>query len=73
MESNKNKEQTELMSKRGLKTRMPIGNAIDINYWNAFNSLAEKTRINKSKLLDEAIRDLLIKYDIPFEDPDKSK
>ena len=36
-----------------------------------FDELAQKTRIPKSRLLDEAIEDLLRKYDIEVPETDK--
>lgn len=50
-------------SKRGLKNRKPLSNAIDIELSKKLDTLAKNTRINKSKLLDEAITLLLEKYD----------
>lgn len=44
---------------RGLKTRTPLSNNIDIELDRAFSELNKKTRIPKSKLLDEAIMLLL--------------
>jgi hypothetical protein len=48
---------------RGLKNRTPISNAVDTELWLMFQQLARDTRIPQSKLLDEAIKDLLRKYD----------
>jgi predicted transcriptional regulator len=45
-----------------LKTRIPISSTIDKEIWERMQKLSEKTRINKSRLLDEAIEDLLKKY-----------
>lgn len=53
---------------RGLKNRVAFSNSIDKKLSKGFDQLKENTRIDKSKLLDEAIYDLLIKYKI---DPDK--
>jgi Ribbon-helix-helix domain len=50
------------MDKRGLKTRKPISNAVDIELLDGFKELSAKTRIPQSKLLDEAIAALLYKY-----------
>lgn len=47
---------------RRVKTRTPISSSIDSNTWEELRKLSEKTRINISKLLDEAIQDLLEKY-----------
>ena len=52
----------ENIAKRGLKNRKPLSNAIKIELYEALDELHEKTRIPKSKLLDEAIEDLLKKY-----------
>lgn len=48
---------------RGLKTRTPLSNAVRTELLQWLNKLSEETRINKSKLLDEALEDLLKKYD----------
>ena len=50
------------MNKRGLKNRTTISNAINSTLNEKFCELSLKTRIPKSKLLDEAIEDLLRKY-----------
>ncbi|MDQ0197943.1 ribbon-helix-helix domain-containing protein [Neobacillus ginsengisoli] len=47
---------------RGLKTRRTISNAIDIELYEQLEKLSIDTRIPKSKLLDEAIRDLINKH-----------
>lgn len=47
---------------RGLKNRRAFSNAIDRELFEAFEQLHKKTRIPKSKLLDEAIQMLLDKY-----------
>lgn len=52
----------EYMKKRGLKNRKPLSNAIRIDLYNGLDELHRKTRIPKSKLLDEAVEDLLKKY-----------
>lgn len=50
------------MNNRGLKNRGTFSNAIDLKLLEKFNELSSETRIPKSKLLDEAIGDLLKKY-----------
>jgi predicted DNA-binding protein len=47
---------------RGLKNRKTISNAIEIELYEQLEKLSIETRIPKSKLLDEAIRDLLKKH-----------
>jgi predicted DNA-binding protein len=47
---------------RGLKHRKTISNAIEIELYEQLEKLSIETRIPKSKLLDEAIRDLLKKH-----------
>lgn len=44
-----------------LKTRTPLGNAIDTNLSKRLDALSKETKIPKSKLLDEAIELLLEK------------
>ncbi len=53
------------MNNRGLKNRKPISNAVDIKIYEAFEKLSKDTKIPKSKLLDEALQDLIIKYTNP--------
>lgn len=45
-----------------LVNRVRVGNTIDIELFEQFKQLSETTRIPMSKLLDEAISDLLSKY-----------
>ena len=45
-----------------LKNRTKIGSAIDTELYNKLKELSEKTRIPISKLLDEALFDLLEKH-----------
>ena len=52
------------MDNRGLKTRTAFSNAIDSKLYEQFKKLSEQTRIPQSKLLDEAIFDLLNKYKV---------
>lgn len=46
---------------RGLKTRKPISNAVRIDLYDGLKELSDKTKVPVSKLLDEAIEDLLKK------------
>ena len=50
------------MKNRGLKTRTAFSNAINSELFTQFKNLSKQTRIPLSKLLDEAIYDLLKKY-----------
>ena len=50
------------MKDRGLKTRTSYNNSIDTNLLNGLKKLSKETSISASKLLDEAIEDLLKKY-----------
>ena len=45
-----------------LVNRTRIGNTVDNELLRQFKCLSDKTRIPMSKLLDEAIKDLLVKY-----------
>ena len=47
---------------RGLVTRKAISTSIDNELYKRFEKLAQKTRISKSKLLDESVELLLKKY-----------
>lgn len=51
-----------MQQNRGLKNRIAFSNAIDKELYNQFVELSKMTRIPRSKLLDEAIEDLLNKY-----------
>lgn len=46
-----------------LKNRVRIGSAIDKELYNQLKKLSTSTRINMSRLLDEAIDDLINKYE----------
>lgn len=45
-----------------LKNRTRLGTAIDNELYKQLKELSESTRINMSRLLDEAIDDLINKY-----------
>lgn len=53
-----------------LTTRKRAGIVVDKKLWEQFGVLSKKTRIPKSRLIDEAIEDLLKKYD--FQPEEKS-
>ena len=46
-----------------LKNRKRIGTSIDLEVWDNFEKLAEKTKVPKSKLFDEALEDIVKKYE----------
>ena len=48
-------------NKRGLKNRTPISNAVDTKLYEALRDLSRETKVPISRLLDEAIEDLLEK------------
>jgi predicted DNA-binding protein len=50
------------VNNRGLKTRKNVATTIDIELSNKLDELSKETRIPKSKLIDEAIEDLLKKF-----------
>ena len=50
-----------MTEKRGLKTRKPISNAVKIELYEQLKQLSDETKVPISKLLDEAIEDLLSK------------
>lgn len=52
-----------MSDKRGLKTRKTLSNAIKIELYQGLKELSEKTKVPMSRLLDEAIEDLLKKRD----------
>jgi len=48
-----------------LVNRIRFGSSLDRKLWEKFEQLSKETRIDKSKLLDEAIADLLKKHGKP--------
>ncbi len=44
------------------RSRKQIASTVDPELWNMFRELSIKTRIPASRLLDEALEDLLLKY-----------
>lgn len=50
-----------MSEKRGLKNRKPLSNAVRIELYEQLRILSDDTKIPMSKLLDEAIEDLLKK------------
>ena len=53
------------MNNRGLKNRTAIANAVDTNIMIKFKELSINTKIPMSKLLDEALEDIIKKYEAP--------
>lgn len=51
------------MSEVKLVNRTRFTSSLDNKLMARFNELAKETRINKSRLLDEAVEDLLKKYE----------
>lgn len=45
-----------------MKKRIRIGSSVDPDLWESLQQLSKKTRIPVSRLLDEAITDLLTKH-----------
>ena len=50
-----------MSEKRGLKNRTPLSNAIKTELYEGIRELSNKTKVPISRLLDEAIEDLLKK------------
>ncbi|HDR8408798.1 TPA: ribbon-helix-helix domain-containing protein [Bacillus nitratireducens] len=46
---------------RGLKTRKALSNAVRMDLYEQLKNLSDETKIPMSKLLDEAIEDLIVK------------
>lgn len=44
------------------RNRKQISTAVDLEIYDKFKALADETRIASTKLLDEALEDLLVKY-----------
>ncbi len=61
------------MAEPYLKYRTRFTSSLKNELVPCFNELAKKSRIPKSRLLDEAIEDLLKKYNIPVEEKSKDK
>jgi len=56
-----------MSNNRGLKNRKTISNAVRSELADSLRELSEKTKIPMSKLLDEALEDLMNKYSKPAE------
>lgn len=61
------------MAEPYLKYRTRFTSSLKNEYVPLFDQLAKKTRIPKSRLLDEAMEDLMIKYGIDITSDDKSE
>jgi hypothetical protein len=46
-----------------LKNRIQISNSVDKLIWERFQKIAKQTRIPMARLLDEAMEDLITKYE----------
>ncbi len=51
----------KLNNNRGLKTRKALSNAVRMDLYEQLKKLSDETKIPMSKLLDEAIEDLITK------------
>ena len=51
-----------MSNNRGLKNRKAFSNSIKKELYHELKSLSDETKIPMSKLLDEAIKDLVEKY-----------
>ena len=51
----------EVNNNRGLKTRKALSNAVRMDLYEQLKKLSDETKIPMSKLLDEAIEDLITK------------
>lgn len=61
------------MAEPYLKNRRRFTSSLDNPLVPLFDELAAKTRIPKSRLLDEAITDLLVKHGFSVSDQEKKK
>ena len=50
-----------MSEKRGLKNRKPLSNAVKTELYEGLKNLSDETKVPMSRLLDEAIEDLLQK------------
>ena len=46
------------------RNRRQIASTVDPELWDKFRELSSKTRIPASRLLDEAVEDLLLKFQV---------
>ncbi len=51
---------------RGLKTRKALSNAVRVELYEQLKKMSDETKIPMSKLLDEAIEELLKKHNIDY-------
>lgn len=56
-----------------LKYRKRVTTSIDKELYEAFRGLSDKMRVNQSKLFDEALTDLLKKYEVEIPAKDKDR
>lgn len=56
----------EVIAEPYLKYRTRFTSSLKNELIPLFDQLSQQTRVPKSRLLDEAIGDLLVKYDIPL-------
>lgn len=54
-----------MTSNRGLKNRKTISNAVRYELADGLKQISDETKIPMSKLLDEALEDLIKKYENP--------
>lgn len=66
-------QEVEAMAEPYLKYRTRFTSSLKNELIPLFNQLAAQTRIPKSRLLDEAIEDLLRKYDIEIPENDENE
>ncbi len=50
--------------RRVAQKRKQVASTVDPELWEMFRGLSDKTRIPSSRLLDEALEDLLLKYKV---------
>ena len=46
------------------RNRKQIASTVDEELWEAFRTLSQNMRIPASRMLDEAVEDLLLKYEV---------
>ena len=49
------------------RNRKQIASTVDEELWEAFRTLSQNMRIPASRMLDEALEDLLLKYEVSSE------
>lgn len=58
------RERKNVIMSQMQRNRKQIASTVDPELWELFRGLSTKTRVPSSRLLDEAVEDLLLKYQV---------